>query len=74
MRRLIVPILLWIAVFGNIEVDGLAFRAFVPSDSQSMFHVLATRIHSIPESSLLLLMGVGFMLISRSVRRRHSVV
>ena len=74
MRRLIIPILLWIALFGNIEVDGLASRSFVHSDSQSVLNVLATRVESIPESSLLILLGFGCVLISRSLRRRDLVV
>ena len=74
MRRLIVPVRLWIALFGNIEVDGLASRSFVPADPQSMLNVLATRVESIPESSLLVLLGFGCVLISRSIQRRDSIV
>ena len=76
MRRLVLPIVLCIAMFGTSQVDGwtsmLASRTFVNSDPQSLFRLIAITFESIPESSLLLAMGVGLVCISRLLRRHSS--
>lgn len=75
MGRVVIPIVLCVALFGSIEVSGWSvFRAFVNSDPQSMSQFIATRISAIPESSWLLVMGVGLVLVSRTLRRRNVIV
>lgn len=75
MGRFVIPIMLCVAPFGSIEVSGwTVFRTFVNSDPQSLSHSIATRIAAVPESSWLLVMGFGLVLVSRTLRRRNVIV